>query len=44
MNLYDYGKANSRVISYGAGMVESGVQAISRPVLDRLPARVVMRL
>ncbi|CAG7847032.1 SubName: Full=Uncharacterized protein {ECO:0000313/EMBL:CCA68234.1} [Serendipita indica DSM 11827] len=35
-NLYDYSKSNSRLVSYGAGMVESGVQAISRPVLDRV--------
>ena len=41
MNLYDYSKANSRLVSYGAGVVESSVQAISRPVLDRLPNRVV---
>ncbi|KAG8834266.1 hypothetical protein FRC17_009275 [Serendipita sp. 399] len=41
MSLYDYSKANSRLVSYGAGMVESSVQAISRPVLDRLPARVL---
>jgi hypothetical protein len=36
MHLYDYGKASSRVISYSAGVVESSVHAISRPVLDRV--------
>ncbi|KAG8787731.1 hypothetical protein FRB91_011715 [Serendipita sp. 411] len=41
MNLYGYSKANSRIVSYGAEMVESGVQALSKPVLDRLPVRVL---
>ncbi|KAJ3564436.1 hypothetical protein NP233_g8296 [Leucocoprinus birnbaumii] len=34
---YDYGKASSVVVKYGASMVESGVKTISKPVIDRLP-------
>lgn len=57
IRVYDYSKANSRVINvctalnfmagwkliissfpqYGAGLVESSVKTISRPVIDRLP-------
>ncbi|KAG8907667.1 hypothetical protein FRB99_002745 [Tulasnella sp. 403] len=37
LQVYDYSKANSRVINYGAGLVESSVKTISRPVIDRLP-------
>ncbi|PVG04886.1 hypothetical protein CPB86DRAFT_803595 [Serendipita vermifera] len=37
INVYEYGKANSRIVSYSANMVESGVQAIS----NRLPTRVL---
>ncbi|KIM34248.1 hypothetical protein M408DRAFT_325701 [Serendipita vermifera MAFF 305830] len=40
-NLYESSKANSRLVSYGANMVESGVHAISKPVLDRLPTSVL---
>ncbi|KDQ19069.1 hypothetical protein BOTBODRAFT_28564 [Botryobasidium botryosum FD-172 SS1] len=35
---YTQGKASSRVVKYGAEMVESSVKSISRPVIDRLPA------
>ncbi|RKP09065.1 transcription factor Opi1-domain-containing protein [Thamnocephalis sphaerospora] len=34
--LYDKSKANSRVVKYGAEMVESSVKTISQPVLNRL--------
>ncbi|KAG9036008.1 hypothetical protein FRB95_010008 [Tulasnella sp. JGI-2019a] len=37
LRAYDYSKASSRVINYGAGLVESSVKTISRPVIDRLP-------
>jgi hypothetical protein len=34
---YESSKASSRVVKYGAGLVESSVKTISRPVMDRLP-------
>ncbi|KAG8879849.1 hypothetical protein FRB97_001326 [Tulasnella sp. 331] len=37
LRAYDYSKASSRVINYGAGLVESSVKTISQPVISRLP-------
>ncbi|KAH7923959.1 Opi1-domain-containing protein [Leucogyrophana mollusca] len=37
---YEHGKASSRVVKYGAEMMESSVKTISRPVFDRLPVDV----
>ncbi|KAG8914621.1 hypothetical protein FRC01_003990 [Tulasnella sp. 417] len=37
LRAYDYSKASSRVINYGAGLVESSVKAVSKPVINRLP-------
>ncbi|KAF9472445.1 Opi1-domain-containing protein [Pholiota conissans] len=40
MRVYEQGKASSRVVKYGAEMMESSVKAVSRPVIDRLPVNV----
>ncbi|RDB15952.1 Transcriptional repressor OPI1 [Hypsizygus marmoreus] len=40
LRVYEHGKASSRVVKYGAEMVESSVKTISRPVIDRLPVNV----
>ncbi|KIM38368.1 hypothetical protein M413DRAFT_245007 [Hebeloma cylindrosporum] len=40
LRVYEHGKASSRVVKYGAEMVESSVKSISRPVIDRLPVNV----
>lgn len=40
LRVYEQGKASSRVVKYGAEMVESSVKTISRPVIDRLPVNV----
>ncbi|KAF8644887.1 hypothetical protein AX16_008216 [Volvariella volvacea WC 439] len=37
--VYEQGKASSRVVKYGAEMMESSVKTISRPVIDRIPAQ-----
>ncbi|KAF9820814.1 hypothetical protein IEO21_01041 [Rhodonia placenta] len=37
LRVYEQGKASSRVVKYGAEMMESSVKSISRPVIDRLP-------
>ncbi|TCD69107.1 hypothetical protein EIP91_008749 [Steccherinum ochraceum] len=37
LSLYEQSKASSRVVKYGAEMMESSVKSISRPVIDRLP-------
>ncbi|KAH9939158.1 Opi1-domain-containing protein [Amylocystis lapponica] len=37
LRAYEHGKASSRVVKYGAEMMESSVKSISRPVMDRLP-------
>ncbi|KAI0339364.1 Opi1-domain-containing protein [Trametopsis cervina] len=37
LRAYEQGKASSRVVKYGAEMMESSVKTISRPVIDRLP-------
>ncbi|KIP03570.1 hypothetical protein PHLGIDRAFT_130057 [Phlebiopsis gigantea 11061_1 CR5-6] len=37
LNFYEQGKASSRVVKYGAEMMESSMKTISRPVIDRLP-------
>lgn len=37
LSAYSQSKASSRVVKYGAQMVESSVKSISRPVMDRLP-------
>ncbi|KAI0042129.1 hypothetical protein FA95DRAFT_1638382 [Auriscalpium vulgare] len=37
LRAYVQGKASSRVVKYGAEMVESSVKAVSRPAIDRLP-------
>ncbi|KDQ50152.1 hypothetical protein JAAARDRAFT_74366 [Jaapia argillacea MUCL 33604] len=37
MRAYEQSKASSRVVKYGAEMMESSVKSISRPVIDRLP-------
>ncbi|KZV96789.1 Opi1-domain-containing protein [Exidia glandulosa HHB12029] len=37
LRVYDYSKNSSRVVKYGAEMVESSVKTISRPVIGRLP-------
>ncbi|KAL4078876.1 transcription factor Opi1-domain-containing protein [Scleroderma yunnanense] len=37
LRAYEQGKASSRVVKYGAEMMESSVKSISRPVIDRLP-------
>ncbi|KAH9066524.1 Opi1-domain-containing protein [Lactarius vividus] len=34
---YEQSKASSRVVKYGAEMMESSMKSISRPVIDRLP-------
>ncbi|KAI9591814.1 transcription factor Opi1-domain-containing protein [Syncephalis fuscata] len=39
IRLYDKSKANSRVVKYGAEMMESSVKTISQPVLNRLEPR-----
>jgi hypothetical protein len=41
---YDYAKNNSRVVKFGAEMVESSVKTISKPVIDRLPGAVTNRV
>ncbi|KAF8993313.1 transcription factor Opi1-domain-containing protein [Cyathus striatus] len=40
LRAYDYGKNSSRVVKYGAQMVESSLSTISRPLIDRLPVNV----
>jgi len=40
LRAYEQGKASSRVVKYGAEMMESSVKTISRPVIDRLPVNV----
>ncbi|PFH53265.1 hypothetical protein AMATHDRAFT_83943 [Amanita thiersii Skay4041] len=40
LRTYEQGKASSRVVKYGAEMMESSVRSISRPVIDRLPVNV----
>ncbi|KAH7885702.1 transcription factor Opi1-domain-containing protein [Phlebopus sp. FC_14] len=40
LRAYEQGKASSRVVKYGAEMMESSVKTISRPVFDRLPVDV----
>ncbi|KAG6907647.1 hypothetical protein DXG01_008097 [Tephrocybe rancida] len=40
LRVYEQGKASSRVVKYGAEMMESSVKTISRPVIDRLPVNV----
>ncbi|KZT07538.1 Opi1-domain-containing protein [Laetiporus sulphureus 93-53] len=37
IRVYEQSKASSRVVKYGARMMESSVKTISRPVIDRLP-------
>ncbi|KAI0358281.1 Opi1-domain-containing protein [Trametes cingulata] len=37
LRAYEQSKASSRVVKYGAEMMESSVKSISRPVIDRLP-------
>ncbi|ETW79146.1 hypothetical protein HETIRDRAFT_445866 [Heterobasidion irregulare TC 32-1] len=37
LRAYEQSKASSRVVKYGAEMMESSVKTISRPVMDRLP-------
>ncbi|KAI1796732.1 Opi1-domain-containing protein [Ganoderma leucocontextum] len=37
LRAYEQSKASSRVVKYGAEMMESSVKTISRPVIDRLP-------
>ncbi|KIK67649.1 hypothetical protein GYMLUDRAFT_237871 [Collybiopsis luxurians FD-317 M1] len=37
LRMYEQGKASSRVVKYGAEIMESGVKTISRPVIERLP-------
>ncbi|KAI0029189.1 transcription factor Opi1-domain-containing protein [Vararia minispora EC-137] len=37
LRAYENSKASSRVVKYGAEMMESSVKTISRPVIDRLP-------
>ncbi|GJE90356.1 Opi1-domain-containing protein [Phanerochaete sordida] len=37
LRAYEQGKASSRVVKYGAEMMESSVKTISRPVIERLP-------
>ncbi|KAA1468965.1 Opi1-domain-containing protein [Dentipellis sp. KUC8613] len=40
LRAYEQSKASSRVVKYGAEMMESSVKSISRPVIDRLPVNV----
>ncbi|KAF6744529.1 transcription factor Opi1-domain-containing protein [Ephemerocybe angulata] len=40
LNVYEQGKASSRVVKYGAEMVESSVKTLSKPVIERLPVNV----
>ncbi|KAH6916491.1 transcription factor Opi1-domain-containing protein [Coprinopsis sp. MPI-PUGE-AT-0042] len=40
LRVYEHGKASSRVVKYGAEMVESSVKTLSRPVINRLPVDV----
>ncbi|KAF8797355.1 Opi1-domain-containing protein [Phlegmacium glaucopus] len=40
IRVYEQGKASSRMVKYGAEMVESSVKSISRPVINRLPVDV----
>ncbi|KAG6830240.1 hypothetical protein H0H87_008797 [Tephrocybe sp. NHM501043] len=40
LSLYEQGKASSRVVKYGAEMMECSVKTISRPVIERLPVNV----
>ncbi|THU95014.1 hypothetical protein K435DRAFT_141736 [Dendrothele bispora CBS 962.96] len=44
ISMYEHGKASSRVVKYGAEMMESSVKTISRPVIDRLPVNTVEHL
>ncbi|KAI0255697.1 transcription factor Opi1-domain-containing protein [Lactifluus subvellereus] len=37
LRAYEQSKASSRVVKYGAEMMECSVKSISRPVIDRLP-------
>ncbi|KZT25191.1 Opi1-domain-containing protein, partial [Neolentinus lepideus HHB14362 ss-1] len=37
LSAYEQSKASSRVVKFGAEMMESSVKSISRPVIDRLP-------
>ncbi|KAH8103913.1 transcription factor Opi1-domain-containing protein [Cristinia sonorae] len=37
LRAYEHTKASSRVVKYGAEMMESSVKTISKPVIDRLP-------
>ncbi|TFK66239.1 Opi1-domain-containing protein [Pluteus cervinus] len=39
LHVYEQGKASSRVVKYGAEIMESSVKTISRPVIDRIPAQ-----
>ncbi|KAF9264038.1 hypothetical protein L218DRAFT_944190 [Marasmius fiardii PR-910] len=41
LRMYEQGKASSRVVKYGAEIMESSVKTISRPVIDRLPSNTV---
>ncbi|KAG0342957.1 hypothetical protein BG004_005532 [Podila humilis] len=36
LKAYETGKQNSKVMKYGADLVESGVKSLSKPVLDKL--------
>ncbi|EIN09478.1 Opi1-domain-containing protein [Punctularia strigosozonata HHB-11173 SS5] len=36
LRAYEHGKASSRIVNYGAGIVESSISTISRPVINRL--------
>ncbi|KAI0076556.1 Opi1-domain-containing protein [Panus rudis PR-1116 ss-1] len=40
LRAYEQSKASSRVVKYGAEMMESSVRTISKPVIDRLPVNV----
>ncbi len=37
LRAYDYAKANSRVVKFGAEVMEGTVKTVTRPVIDRLP-------
>ncbi|THH06644.1 hypothetical protein EW145_g3941 [Phellinidium pouzarii] len=37
LRAYEHSKASSRVVKYGAEMMESSVKSISKPVISRLP-------
>ncbi|KAI9457163.1 transcription factor Opi1-domain-containing protein, partial [Boletus coccyginus] len=40
LRAYEQGKASSRVVKYGADLMECSVRGISRPVIERLPVDV----